>query len=225
MAQPRARPSPSRGPARSFTASYSTSALAAGVRSVAASYLGNLVYLASSATPIAVNVADFSLAVNPASIALAPGGSGSAILTVSTADGFAGQVNLACAPPAGATGVTCSASPSAVTLAAGVPSQTSTITITTIAPQANAAPALGGTLLAAILLLAAPSRRLRRASVLAIALLVLAGGAVSCGGGGGGGGGGATAVSSATPPGNYAITVNATSGSIAHAITVSLAVQ
>lgn len=144
---------------------------------------------------------------------------------MSSADGFIGTVNLSCAPPAGATGVSCSVNPTAVMLGVGVPSQTSTLTITTTAPQANAAPLFGGTLLAAVLLLGAPSRRRRRALARMLAALALAALASSCGGGGGGGGGGGSAVSSATPAGNYLITVNAASNSIVHPLTVTLAVQ
>ncbi|MEX2205898.1 MAG: Ig-like domain repeat protein, partial [Myxococcota bacterium] len=207
-----------------YTASYTTNALAGGMRSVAASYLGNLTHLASSSTAISVNVADFSVSADPPSLVLSPGGTGTSILTVTTADGFAGTVSLACAVPAGATGVSCSASPSAVTLGVGVPTQTATLTITTTAAQTSAAPASRDFVLAAVLLLGLPTRRGRRALVHALAVIALAGASLSCGGGGGGGGGRA-AVSSATPVGNYALTVDATSGSIAHALPISLGVQ
>jgi len=208
-----------------YTATRSTSALAGGMHTVEAEYLGNLVYLGSRSTPVTVDVADFSLAADPTSIALSAGGSGTSILTVTTADGFAGTVNLACAPQAAATGVTCSAIPGSLTLGAGVTSQMSTLTITTTAAQASSAPAVGGSVLAAILAAALPSRRRRRLFAQALVFLALGGAGASCGGGGGGGGGGAAAVSSVTPVGNYAVTVTATSGSIAHAATISLAVQ
>ncbi len=209
----------------SYSASYATTALPGGMHSIGASFLGNLTHLGSSATPIPVNVAEYALTANPASLLLSPGGTGTSILTVSSADGFVGTVNLTCTPPAGATGVTCSASPSALTLSVGVPSQTSTLTVTTTAPPAASAPVFGGTLLAAELLLGTPAARRRRALSHLLAVLALAVIAASCGGGGGGGGGGASATSSATPVGNYALTLNATSGSIAHPLTVSLAVQ
>jgi hypothetical protein len=112
-----------------------------------------------------------------------------------------------------------------VTLGPGVTSQTSTLTITTTAAQAGAASAVGGGLLAAVLLAGVPALWRKRVLAHALAALVLAGAGVSCGGGGGGGGGGAAVASSVTPVGDYALTVNATSGSIAHAVTVSLAVQ
>ena len=208
-----------------YTASYATSALASGMHAIVASYLGNLVYLASSSASVTVNIADFSLSANPTSIALSAGGSGTSILTVTTADGFIGTVSLGCAPPAAATGVTCSANPSSVTLGPGVTSQTSTLTVSTTAAQASAVPALGGSLLAAVLLAALPPRRRRRVLAHALAVFMLVGAGISCGGGGGGGGGGPAAVSSVTPAGSYAISVSATSGSIAHAATLSLAVQ
>jgi len=208
----------------SYRASYTTDELAGGNRSIGADYLGNLSHLGSGATPIAVNVASFAIAADPDTIVLSPGGTGSSILTVSSADGFQGTVNLSCAPPANATGVGCSASPSALTLSAGISSQTATLTITTTAPAASAAPALGGTLLAAALLVAAPSRRARRALAVLLAALALAAVGTSCGGGGGGGGGGAAA-SSATPVGSYALSVTAASGAISEPLTVTLAVQ
>ncbi len=208
-----------------YGASYATSGLASGAHSVAASYLGNLVYLASTSPSVTVNVADFSLSANPASVTLTPGGSGTSILAVTTADGFTGTVSLACALPTGSIGVACSAAPSSVFLGAGATSQTSTLTITTTAAQARLVPALGGSVLAAVLLAGVPSRVRRRGLARVLALLVLVGAGVSCGGGGGGGGGGAAAVSAASPVGNYALTIHATSGSIAHAASVALAVQ
>ncbi len=208
-----------------YRAHYTTNALATGMRSVEAAYLGNLAHLPSSSTPIAVNVADYSVSASPASIVLSAGGTGTSILTVTTADGFAGTVNLACAVPAGATGVSCSASPSALTLGVGVPTQTATLTITTTAAQARSLPVAGGSLLAAVLLLGLPSRRGRRTLLRVVAVLAVAGVGLSCGGGGGGGGGGASSANATTPVGSYALTVNATSGAIAHAVGVSLVVQ
>ena len=211
-----------------YRASYTTSALAGGAHTVAAEYLGNLVHLASASSPVTVtvNVADFTLLPSPASIGLSAGGTGSSIITVATADGFAGTVTLACTPPGSSARVTCALNPTSLTLSAGAPSQTATLTITTTAAKARAAKAAtAASLLAAVLLMGASSRRRRRVLAPALALFVLVGAGSSCGGGGGGGGGASAAASAGTPAGSYPIRLNATSGSISHAASVLLAVK
>ena len=211
-----------------YRAAYTPSALAGGSHTATAEYLGNLVYLGSTSAPVAISVADFSVSTNPASIALSAGGAGSAVVTVASADGFEGTVNLTCAPSAAAAQVTCSLTPPSLTLSAGVPSQLATLTINTTAAQtAGIDPfATGGVaVLAASLAFAVPRRRRRQLFAHALALLLLVGAGASCGGGGGGGGGGAAATNAGTPAGNYAITVSATSGAISHAASVALAVQ
>ncbi|MFI5315582.1 MAG: Ig-like domain repeat protein, partial [Myxococcota bacterium] len=169
------------------TAVYSTPSLPGGAHSVRAAYTGNLVYLASSSAPVAITVSDFSIAANPPSVTVSPGGSATTTLTVSALDGFAGTVSLGCAPSNANAEITCSVQPAAVTLGGGTTSQTASLQITTAAPHSLGAAAvdlLGGEMLAALTLLALPLPR-RRKRALGIGLLLLA--SASCGGGGSGG--------------------------------------
>lgn len=185
-----------------YTAAYSTSSLVGGSHSVRASYDGNLVYLASASTPVGVSVSDFSVSASPAKVTVMAGGSATSTLTVSAASGFAGTVDLACAPSNAGAAIGCQIQSTAVTLGGGATTQTAILTITTTAPhslKSAAASLLGGELLAAVALLGFPLRRRRRSGTLGAVLLLLLLVSASCGGGGGGGGGSAAAARPAVP--------------------------
>jgi hypothetical protein len=180
--------------------------------------------------------ADFGLAVAQKTFTVSPGQSATTTLTLAPLYGFVGEVSLACAgaPPRS----TCSIEPSRAALN-GTGEATATLSIQTTAP-ACALPRNPGrdtptfphgagnalTWLAVLGMLACSSSLLRRrcarmglAGVLGIAVLWS-----SCAGGGG------APVSSApflsgTPPGTYALAVEATFGTITHSETVTLVVR
>ena len=165
-------------------------------------------------------------------------------LAVTPRNGFSGNVSFACSGlPAGAI---CSFSPATLAVS-GSAAINSTLTIGTTTRTAMSgkgeAPSLldprwrpGGLLLAGLGLPLALCRRRRRATERfmqrsALVLFLLGGATLlhGCGGGGGAGdsngagpGGGA---SGGTPAGNYTITITATGGSAAHAVTYALTVN
>ena len=139
-------------------------------------------------------VSDFTISANPTAVTAAAGGSATSTLTVSTQSGFAGTVDLACAPPSTGAEIGCQIQPASVTLGSGSTSQTAVLTVddlrTTLIPD-HRGPVRRGDALAALAFLAVPLRR-RRSRPLWLGLLLV--GSASCGGGGGGGG------SAAAPP-------------------------
>jgi len=153
-----------------------------------------------------------------------------------TPTGFSGGVALSCAwTGSQPTGTNCTVSPTSVNLDGTNPAPF-TVTVTTTArslagPRPDSWPParighravpLAVWLLGLMMLvtLAAPRRRRVYASLAASMLFVLLWAA--CGGGGGGGGGGGNP---GTPPGTYALTITATSGSVSKTITLSLTVN
>ena len=155
----------------------------------------------------------------------APGGSGASTITVSAINGFSGNVSLTCIPPSSAH-ITCSLVPTSVSLASSAKTQTSVLTIGTVAARLEPPPGArprgiwlatgGSTLFAAVVLCGVPSRRRRRSVVLGLLLVASITTIVGCGGGGGGGSG--------TPAGTYSITVTGTGPSTSHSTTVSVTV-
>jgi subtilase family serine protease len=163
--------------------------------------------------------AAFSLLPSPTSITIAaPGGNGTATLTLQPNAGFTGTVTLACTPQAGITGLTCQISPSTVTSA----SPAATLTVSTTAPSSGslAKPnsrfgwlvGSGLILFGGIFLIEVPLLRRRRMTVLP-ALLLLAFLSVGLGCGGSSSGGSTTTTpptTGGTPAGSYTIAVTAT---------------
>jgi hypothetical protein len=177
----------------------------------AASSVGTATYVIVPPQP------DFSFALNPASLTVYNGGSGTASITVGAIDGFSGTVSFACSGlPAGAS---CSFSPSAVT-----PGSSSTMTIAVpasaitrsqrrfpFAPVTSVALALGWISF---------RRRLRRLSLPIVVLAVMLPSLTGCGSGGSGGGGGQN-----SQPVTSTVTVTATSGALSHTATLTLTVN
>ena len=172
--------------------------------------------------------ADYSMFGTVSSIS-APGGTGSATITVDARNGFSGTVTLACTPPTSVF-ITCSLSSSSIALSSGTTTGTSTLTIKTNSTaglhgqDAPLGPLFGGAsaVFAGVFVLGI--RKRRRSLAVALTLLTLAFllAAVGCSGGGssgGGGGGGST-----TPAGSYTVTVTGTSGSATHTTNVSVTV-
>ena len=214
----------------------SASQLQNGPNNITASYLGDVNYSASPASPtIIVTVGTtptFNIVLAPSTVSIgSPGGSGQAVLTVTAVNGFSGTISLNSGVCGGLPAQSsCSFSSSSV-----VGNGSSTLTINTTKPSAVArrlgpsafdhrAP-LGGVIF--ILLLCAAlfccfQPRPRRLAIvfelLAVASLAAMG---ACGGGGGGG-----TTNPGTPVGNDPnAVITLTSGTVSKSITFSVNVQ
>jgi subtilase family serine protease len=192
-----------------------------------ASGLGSLdVFNLVTAWPGFVSTPGFSLGVNPAALTIAAAGqSGSSTVTVGQVNGFSGTVNLSCAVPSTATSkISCSISPSSVVINSTNTSQSATLGINALAASA----ALQHrrlellalfTVVPGILLLGVPRRRGRMLlGFLAAGLLAFT---LGCGGGSSSSSVNQNQNTSAT----YAVTVNASSGSVTHSLTVNVTVK
>jgi hypothetical protein len=207
-------------------ASLATTLPTTGQNSITAQYSGDANYTGSTAAAVIVNVfLDFSFtSAAPAITIASPGGSGTAVLTITGQPGYNGTVSFTAMSCSGLPSEsTCSFSPASVT-----GSGSTTLTITTTAAHRASLEGSGwwttsvGATLAGVFLLGGASRRRTRGrllSVIAFAFLITIGG---CGGGGSGGGGNNDP---GTPVGSSMVTVTATSGTITHTTTVTLNVQ
>jgi hypothetical protein len=219
----------------SGVATYSTTTLSTGAHSITAQYGGDSNFAASTSAAVTVTVqavpASFTVSASPASLSITPGQTGTTMLSVTPAGGFAQAVSFACSGlPSEAS---CTFAPATVT--PGASAVTTTLTITTTAPQASAErsriyrSALPGLLtLGSLLLFAMPGAKRAagwgRWFVLVIALAV-GGGFIGCGGGGSSSGsGGTTTTDPGTPAGTSSVTVTATSGSINQTATLQVTV-
>lgn len=186
--------------------------------------VANLVSAFQGLTP----TADFTLWGH--TVTVAAGQQITSQIVLESVAGFSGSVDLTCSPSSSTARITCSLSPTPVTL--GGSGATSTLTIITTARSVLSGPlsaqrrsggfawlpAGGGALFAGIFLLGGPSRR-RRMAGLGLMLLVIFAAGMGCGGSSGGGS------SSGTPAGSYTIAVTATSGSLSHTANVGVTVQ
>jgi hypothetical protein len=180
------------------------------------------VFTLLNATP-----ADFSISSVPSSVSIAgPGQSATATATVTAAGGFAGTVNLSCSvtpsnqmkPP------TCSLTPNSVTIGAGSSSGTATLMIQT-SPSAMASSqggnrfglfAWASSSVALAFFVFPCVRKGKEGFLLSLAAVALLLPIAGCGGGSG---------SSGTTPGSYTVTVTAASGTVSHAINLSVTLQ
>jgi len=173
---------------------------------------------------------DFSLDGLTTTIS-APGGQGTSTITVSALSGFTGTVNLTCTPNSSTVHITCSLAPPSVSLTSSAQTQTSVLTIGTVAARLESPPSArprglwlatsGSTLFAALVLCGVPSRRRRRNLILGLAMIGSITTIVGCGGGSSGGGGGG---SNGTPAGTYSITVTGAGPSTSHSTTLNVQV-
>ncbi len=222
------------------SAAFTTTALAAGTHSLTAQYSGDSTFAASAAAAVSLTVAaaqaDFTIAASPTSGSVAAGASAAATVTLTPSGGFSGTVALTCAGlPAGAA---CSFSPASVSLAGTAAAADLTISTATPMAQMKSRPirnpldpfAPDGMILAGMM---APfvtrmrrrESRARARNALHWAGILLIGAAALHGcGGGHGSSGGTPPPAGGTPPGNYTITVTATSGSTSHTATYALTV-
>ncbi len=187
------------------------------------------VSLSGTGTSVTVSTPSTGLTVSSA------GGSATATIQLTPADGFAGTVNLTCNVTYAGQGTatdppTCSLNPSQATITGGTAAST-TLTISTTAASSSAR--LGGDwrnaggILAAFLFLGLiPRRRWKGLALFSILCIVLAGAIVGCGGGGSAGGGGTPPPANpGTTTGSYSVTVTATSGTVTASTTIPLSVQ
>jgi hypothetical protein len=157
-------------------AQLSTTGLFHGLHTVTATYAGNTT-LGTSSSSVTVNVTDYNIAFSPAALTLAQGASGTATLTVTSLNGFAGTVSLACTPPA-ATATTCSFS-SATVGANGSSTLTIGTTHAAATQQAQLERVGFGVSMAVLGFMLLPRRR--RPALLAVLVLCGLVGAAGCG--------------------------------------------
>jgi hypothetical protein len=198
-----------------------------GRHTLVATYSGDGNYAPATSAPFAFNLQpDFSLTASDSVIPISPvGGSGSMNLAISQLDGFTGTVSFSCSGlPAEST---CSFSPASIK-----GSGNSMLTVSTTAPRAGLNDSSrplqlwlsSGVGLAGIFLLGAPPKRRRMGNILGVFIFAV----VLCSMGCGGGGSSSSPVVTHDPgtkTGIYTITVNASSGSLRHAVSLGLVIQ
>jgi hypothetical protein len=96
-------------------------------RTITASYAGSGSFMPSVSSAVSVRIADFSVAVSPATQSI-NGRKATYLLTISGLNGFAGTVSLAC--NGGPANTTCSVNPASVTLSATTATATAKATVT-----------------------------------------------------------------------------------------------
>lgn len=162
---------------------------------------------------------NFSMSATPPTVAVARGGTAVFSVTVTPSPGnFPNAVSLACSGlPSLAS---CNFNPPQVSSGSG--SSVVTVSMTTTAPSSSAATLSLVLPLAGILFFPLLGGRRHKVSrVLVLAVVILGIGACSGGLQGNSGGGSGNP---GTPPGNYAVTITATCGTVAHSTAVTLTV-
>ena len=213
-------------------ATLSTTALPVGSLSITAVYAGGATFASSTSAAVTVIIQplppDFGIAVSPASLALAPGGTGTSTVTITPLNAFNNGVTFTCSGLPSES--MCTFNPASVAPNGTSPTTTTASVSTTAASAAVVHPRIRhsdvplyalvlpglGTLLG----LGRLRKRLGggRIALLAVAL-VLALGIDACGSGS------TTPSNPGTPPGASTITITATSGSIVHTATLALTVS
>jgi hypothetical protein len=163
---------------------------------------------------------DFTFTLNPTSLTINSGGTGTTTITVTAIDGFSGSVSFACSGlPSGAS---CGFSPFAVT-----PGNSSTLTITVPASTSSNRGPVGSPFMPTVSLalivgwLGLRGKRSRRTLLFTILFAVGLLSFCACGGGG-------TSSGGQNPPPTQTtstVTVSATSGSLSHTATLTLTVN
>jgi subtilase family serine protease len=198
---------------------YNTSSLAASIYSIAAAYSGDTNFTAStSSSPL--NVEDFTIAANPATITIgSPGQQGTSSITITPQGGFNQTVTFSCPTSSLPAEATCIFSPSSVT-PNGTTAASTTLTIQTTAPSAQLQHSFGrgGFFFAMLvpgllgLVMLNGNRKRNRRGMRLLSLLVILGLSTlwmpACGGGSSGGG----TKNAGTPTGTTNVTVSATVG-------------
>jgi Pro-kumamolisin, activation domain/Bacterial Ig-like domain (group 3) len=202
------------------------SGLPNGRHTLVATYSGDGNYASATSAPFAFNLQpDFILSASNDVIGISLGSSTTMALFIDQLDGFSGTVSFSCSGlPAEST---CSFSPASIK-----GSGNSILTISTTAPKADLNDSsrplqlwfASGAGLASICLLGVPMKRRRMRNIVGMFAFAIVLGSLGCGGGG----------SSSSPvvthdPGTktgiYTVTVNASSGSLRHAVSFSLVIR
>jgi hypothetical protein len=229
---------PLSGGAASFTLPAGT--LISGANTLTASYPGDPVYAAGTAT--ATVTVPPVLVTSPTAGPVSAGTSATATVTFSSGSTYSGTLNLICALTTSPTGAqslpTCTMNPTSVAIATGG-TGTSVLTVKTTAASTATLRASslgnpwriagGGTVLALLLTCGISSRRRRWTSMLALLLVFSVVAAIGCGGGSSGSTSGSKGTTTpATTAGNYVFTVtgtDASNSSITATTTVTITVQ
>lgn len=210
----------------------------AGQHNYSAIYSGDGVFLPATSGTAVVFFGDFNVSFNPSSLTIPRGGSGSAVVSVSTANGFNAATTLTCTPPGGSQ-ITCSFQ------TATVPAGGSTgLTVTTTAQSGKVIRAsrssmllgAGGTLAALLFMPFARSRRMGTLLVLTcVVTLAVSGCGLSTvdstnnlnGGSTVSSAGGTGTTAGGTPLGTQLLTITAVSsdGTLTHTYTFPVTVQ
>jgi hypothetical protein len=172
---------------------------------------------------------DFTIGASPTSLAIARSASGTSTISIAAVGNFSSSVNLTCAVSSSLGATTCSLSPDSVT-----PGQTSTLTVKATSSAAlHAIPRPGRPWgvelsfgIAALFSMPLGNRKSSRNRVLRSVNLVLLAltlviGMTACGGGGSSNSGGGNSIS----PLSGTVTVQATSGSLTHSVSIPVTIN
>ena len=214
------------------SATFTTTTLSTGAHAITAVYAGDTAFLASTSSTLTVTVAalipsDFTITVNPGSLSIARGQSGSATFTVTPTGGFLGAITFSCTGLP--SGTACTFAPPSVTADGTNKVLTSTLTLTTTSSTSNSRSSTGVSfmgsngllgLLPAFgcgLLLTFRRRKFPLGSLLlALISFIAAAGISGCSNG---------APVNATPVGSYSVSVAAgVTGSTSHTAALSVTI-
>jgi hypothetical protein len=203
--------------------------LNAGTATLKATYSGDSVYTAATATgSVAVTASAYSLVLTPASGSVAPGSTATSTITLTSTTNYTGTVTLGCevtASPTNASSLPICSVASTLTMNGGTLSGSGVaLTVTTTAASSELAwpkfggkhsgksggwlGAGGGAVLAFLIFLGVPARRRKWFSMLGVLAVMVALGSI----GGCGGGSGSTSITgtSGTTAGAYTLTITGT---------------
>jgi trimeric autotransporter adhesin len=226
------------------TASFTldSSSLVQGNNAVVITYSGSTTYAPSQTTLSLSNPrSDFSMTAQNPTLTIAAGATGTDTLGLGSINGFNASVGLACTAPSG---LTCSLSPTSLTVSGNTTATLSVVAATTSSSAIRASTwwvASGGATLACVFFFGLPASRRRWGAMTGLMLLVFLTAGIGCGGGGGGnsgggsggsgggsgGGGGGGGGSTTTPAtaGTYTVVVTGTQGTaISHSAAVTVVV-
>lgn len=205
-------------------ATYTAASLAPGSHSITASYGGTGNFSASVSTAVTIQVQSLTVSASPTSLNIEPGSNATTTLSVASEGGLAGTVNYNCSGlPAW---MTCSFSPSSITLSGGTASSVLTISVASTTSAGSSAEVLP--FLSVVALLPFAGWRRRRWAVLAAAVLGVSlclSSLTGCGGGG------SATNSTSTPPPSGAqtavvtATTTTTAGTLTSTADITVEVQ
>jgi hypothetical protein len=215
-------------------ATLSTTALAVGSNTIAATYAGDSNHNQASASvmlTVAPVAPAFTLTATPATLTLTPGATGTVTALLAANSTFSGSVTMSCS--GAPSGSTCIANPASITLLPGQSTPVSIVIGTTppnnsFAANRSGMPPWSGTLsglgMAGIVFWRRPKRRRLSSVLTALAMVSLACGSAGLLNGCSGGGTKAAAYPG-TSAGQYVLTVTATSGGVSRTQPVALTVN